>query len=105
MASMKTVRRGVAGHVGEGNDAYPNVVSCLDDKTRIIVCQDGIQWIVQKRNTRNIPSSMWVGVSFCRTREALLRCSGYPDHPILAALPEWCPSRRAEAPREGCGHN
>jgi hypothetical protein len=43
------LRRGVAGHVGEGNDFYPDVVVVLDDKTRVIVCQDGIQWIVQTR--------------------------------------------------------
>ena len=90
MASVTKVRRGVAGHVGEGNDAYPDVVVVLDDKTRVIVCQDGIQWIVQRKVSRNDLSKMWLGESFCRTKEALLRCSGDSQNPILRALPDWC---------------
>ena len=39
---------------------------------------------------RNDPTKVWEGHSFCRTKEALLRCSGHRDHPALLALPERC---------------
>ena len=80
------LRRGVVGHLGEGNDAYPIMVAVLDDQTRVI--EDGIQWIVQRWAGRNDPAQIWRGTSFCRTKAALLRCSGHPDHPALATLPE-----------------
>ena len=83
-----TVRRGLAGHIGESNDAYPNVIAVLDDKTRVIRCQDDVQWIVQTRVHRTDPTKMWSSRSFCRSKQALLRCSGAPNHPALLALPE-----------------
>jgi len=82
-----TPRRGVSGHVGEGNDAYPVVVQ-LDETTRVIRCQDDMQWIVQTKVSRKDPAKMWLGRSFCRSKEALLRCSGAPDNPVLLALPD-----------------
>jgi hypothetical protein len=57
----------------------------LDAKTRVIECRDGIQWIIQHhRNGRGCNG--WRGVSFCRTKEALLRLAG--NHPDLLALPD-----------------
>jgi hypothetical protein len=70
---------------GEGSDDYPHVVAVLGEKTRVIVCNEGIQWIVQHKK-----GQQWRGRSFCRTREALLRCSGHPNHPALLALSERC---------------
>ena len=65
-----------AGHVpvavrGEENDAYPVLVA-LNCRWRVIVCKNSIQWILQTR--RGGPDS-WRGRSFCRTREALVRCA------------------------------
>jgi hypothetical protein len=72
----------------EGAEGYPRLVVQLDAKTRVIECMAGIQWIVQRRlrNGRHA----WEGVSFCRTKQALLRCvrewiSG--EHPEIEALP------------------
>ena len=56
---------------GEENDAYP-VVATLNCRWRVIVCKNSIQWILQTR--RGGPDS-WRGRSFCRTREALVRCA------------------------------
>jgi hypothetical protein len=72
----------------ESHDAYERVVTVIDDKSRVIECPAGIQWIVQKAIIRG-GRRTWDGVSFCQTKEALLRCAG--DHPALHALPDWFP--------------
>jgi hypothetical protein len=70
--------------LSETSDDYPNVVAILSDgKTRVIVCRDGIQWIVQRRQ-----GNRWNPQSFCHTKEALLLCCGHDPHPALAALPD-----------------
>jgi hypothetical protein len=68
----------------ETSDAYPHVVCTLGPNSRVIECAAGIQWIIQvrKRATRY----PWEGVSFCRTKEALVRLAG--PHPVLMALPD-----------------
>jgi hypothetical protein len=68
----------------ESSDTYPHVVAVLDAKHRVIECAARIQWIIQVRNRET--RHPWAGVSFCRTREALLRLAG--PHPALLALPE-----------------
>ena len=69
----------------ESAEDYPDVVAVLDAKTRVIECNAGSQWIVQRRQ-----GSQWHGASFCRTRDALLRCVGeHERHPALLALPAW----------------
>jgi hypothetical protein len=74
----------------ESADDYPAVVALIDAKTRVISCRANIQWIVQRKNGKG-----WRGVSFCQTKQALLRCvrewaPGDP-HPALLALPDWFP--------------
>jgi len=76
--------------VSETADEYPAVVAVLDAKTRVIECAAGIQWIVQVR--RREGRWPWESVSFCRTKEALLRCaSPHGQHPALLALPDRFP--------------
>ncbi len=70
--------------VGESAETYPHVVAVLDATTRVIECAAD-QWIVQIR--RRSGRSPWEGVSFCRTKEALLRVTG-STHPALALLPD-----------------
>jgi hypothetical protein len=74
----------------ETYDEYFRVVSQLDSKTRVIECRDRIQWIVQRAKAVN-GQRQWRGMSFCRTKEALLRCvrdwvTG--EYQELQALPE-----------------
>jgi hypothetical protein len=64
---------------------------CRGPDSSGIVCNGGIQWIVQSRR-----GSQWLGESFCHTKEALLRCSGHPNHPVLLALPERIVERTAK---------
>jgi hypothetical protein len=51
---------------GESDDAYPSAVH-IDHQTRVIVCPDGIQWIVQR-----LQGGQWRGVSYHRNRDALI---------------------------------
>ena len=60
------------------------------------VSEDSIQWKLQRRCSKPGQKAKWTGRSFCRTREALLRCvreyCGVVDAEALKrleALPEW----------------
>jgi hypothetical protein len=57
----------------ESSDQYPFVIAELADSWRVIECADDMQWILQRRTT-NRGEIQWNGRSFCRTKEALLRC-------------------------------
>jgi hypothetical protein len=71
----------------ESSDQYSRIVVALDPKTRVIECRDGIQWIVQRKTGSGCDP--WRGVSFCRTKEALVRLVG--SHAALRALPDRFP--------------
>ena len=60
------------------------------------VSEDSLQWMLQRRSSKPGQKPKWTGRSFCRTREALLRCvkeyCGIVDAEALARLallPEW----------------
>jgi hypothetical protein len=81
----------------ESDDDYEAVIAVLTDRCRVIECRDRIQWIIQFRETaETTPTARWRSRSFCRTREALVRCAvrfcGTARG--LERLPAWC-----EAPR------
>jgi hypothetical protein len=79
----------------ESAGGYGRVVTVLNDRWRVVECAHGIQWILQYRSSaKTYATSRWTGRSFCRTREALLRCcrehAGTIDPAaaaILGALP------------------
>jgi hypothetical protein len=62
------------------SDSYEGGVAILDENRRVI--SDGVQWILQKRSGIG-----WKSRSYCRTKEALIRCCG-GSTPELAALPD-----------------
>ena len=79
----------------ESADDYPNIVARLSDNWRVIVCAGGIQWILQRRDGERSGRARWTGVSYCLTREALVRLCRALSEPvdpsallILAALPK-----------------
>jgi hypothetical protein len=81
----------------ESDNDYAAVVAVLTDHWRVIECRDRIQWIVQFRETAEIaPRARWRSRSFCRSREALVRCAvrlcGTAHG--LGRLPEWCELQR-----------
>ena len=55
----------------ERDDAYRNVVAQLAPRWRVIVCRDGIQWILQRKEASH--GGPWRGVSYNTNRDGLLR--------------------------------
>ena len=81
----------LSGHrTGEESDSYPNVVARLGDDWRVIVCRDGIQWIVQRRAGKRHGGARWEARSYCRSRNGLFRACrdflGEYAHAAMAAL-------------------
>ena len=79
----------------ETDDDYHGVVARLSATRRVIQCRDDLQWIIQNRVSQGHATARWTGLSYCRTREALLRLcrtSSARIDPIawaaLTALPE-----------------
>jgi hypothetical protein len=58
----------------EESDDYP-VVARLSGTARVIVCRNGLQWILQLRAGQRSGRPRWASRSFCCTREALVRCA------------------------------
>jgi hypothetical protein len=85
----------VSGAKSEEADNYGAIVARLNADWRVIVCSVGLQWVLQRGyRAKNHGDMRWRGRSFCRTSEALIRCSR--EHAsaiepaaaaILAALP------------------
>ena len=75
----------------ERDDHYNNVV-CRTGGWRIIVCRDGIQWIIQRRRCAGRRQAEWKGKAYCTTRDSLIRewrrLSGADGAFLLAFLPE-----------------
>ena len=75
-------REAVPGSSREGDHNYQKIVLALDPSTRIIECRDGIQWIIQRRDSAPKGEPRWRGIAYCRTRSRLEY--RLPEH--LAAL-------------------
>jgi hypothetical protein len=98
LAASETVNR------SESSDSYSNVMAVLNSKWHIR-CRDGIQWILQSRDSLKVEvDGLWRGRSYCRTKEALFRVRAIhageinPTAAALAELTDWI-----EAPDlQGC---
>jgi hypothetical protein len=88
----------------ESAEGYSYVVAVLNEKWRVIECRDGLQWILQSRDTlRALPTAVWRGRSYCRSKEALLRVSAAHAgaiNPTAAAIVTSLPERIATASHE-----
>lgn len=93
---QQRMRAGRDRRPAESADDYPYIVVMID-KERVIECADAIQWIVQRKR-----GSIWHGVAFCRTKEALLRCTSIQSE-ALTSLPDRFPEATALAARGGYG--
>jgi hypothetical protein len=86
---QRTTRPSRSAHTSEG------LLIPLGADWRVV--DDGLQYILQRRKGRaRLRATGWMGRSFCRTREALLRCIREYCGPVDAdalqqvrALPEW----------------
>jgi hypothetical protein len=77
----------------ERDDGYKGVVAQLTTRWRVIVCKDGMQWIVQQKESSH--GGPWRGVSYHTNREGLIRACGSLEAlrnsglEALAALPDY----------------
>lgn len=54
---------------------YVGVVAQLDDRWRVVICRNGIQWIVQERNKKAVEQptpGCYYAKKFVRTRAGLV---------------------------------
>ena len=79
----------------ERDDNYNSVIVQLAPRWRIIICKDGIQFILQKRSSKHSNKGMWIGQSYSTTRDALISiCSSLKllsdprTRAVLKALPD-----------------
>ena len=56
----------------ERDDNYANVVIHINPRWRVIVCKDGIQWILQQRSVAPSNTGTWSGKSYSTTRSGLI---------------------------------
>jgi len=56
----------------ERDDNYSDVVIHLSTRWRIIVCKDGIQWILQQRSVAPPNTGTWSGKSYSTTLRGLV---------------------------------
>lgn len=84
--------REITGHVShrERDDNYRGLIAQLGTDWRVIVCREGIQWIMQRRDGARAGRARWRGVGYFTTQEALLRVSrascAHADPAALATL-------------------
>ena len=58
--------------MAETSDDYGGVVAQLSPEWRVIVCRDGLQWVLQRRKNGGAERP-WRARHYCRTRRALVR--------------------------------
>lgn len=59
----------------ETADCYIRLVAQLTDRWRVIVCNGGIQWVLQQKRGERRGRARWTGVGYFQTRNALIRTS------------------------------
>ncbi len=67
-----TVRR-IGKSSNETANTYVGVVTKLDDKHRLIICKDAIQWIIQVKRGQRCGQARWVGKSYLTTPDAAIK--------------------------------
>ena len=89
----------------ERDDNYQRVIVELAPRCRIIVCKDGIQWILQKRSAEPSHSGEWRGDSYVTDRDALIELSvkrGLLSDPSKLAILEALPPQTHNTPVAPC---
>ena len=80
----------------ETASTYLGFIVQLNEQWRVVVCKDGIQWILQRRDAQRAGRVRWTGASYHCGRKSLLRVSrtlcgriAPAAMAVLEALPEW----------------
>ena len=74
----------------ERDDEYCEVIVQLAPRWRVIVCEDYLQWIIQKRTAEPLHRGVWRSQSYVTSRSSLIRLSAslglLSDHTVRATL-------------------
>lgn len=79
-----------ASTVRESSDGYRRVILRRSEWWRVIVCRNGIQWIVQRRVNGGRRGGEWKAVHYCpdpRCADPPLRCLLWPLRPLTIGGP------------------
>lgn len=68
--------------ISERAECYPRVIARLNDRWRVIVCKQGIQWILQKAKTEGGHGLAWRAVGYFLTRKALIGACARIDRAV-----------------------
>ena len=90
----------------ERDDDYGDVIVHIAPRWRVIICKDGIQWILQQRSVAPPNTGTWSGKSYPTTRDALIAACSSRDllsdaspRRALHALPDDVRTFIAERPQ------
>ena len=79
----------------EPDEHYPGVIVKSGERWCIIICRSGLQFILQERSTKPPNKGIWIGQSYCTTKDGLygvcshLRLLSDPNtEAVLTILPE-----------------
>ena len=79
----------------ESASNYPHIVCNIGRYRRVILCRDGLQWIIQASDGKNGGRRRWTGKSYVTSRDKLIelcrRLDGFSEQihlPMLLELPE-----------------
>jgi hypothetical protein len=85
---------GIPSH-REKDDSYRSVIVQFAPRWRVIVCKDGVQWIIQHRTADSLHRGVWRGRSYMTTRDSLIKACARVEPlsdpsvmAILSALPD-----------------
>lgn len=68
----------------ERDDDYGNITAQLGPDNRVILCPEGLQWIVQRKG-----AGIWRSLHYCTSRAGVIRrVRGLPGWEALEALPD-----------------
>lgn len=59
----------------ETADSYNQIVARLSDSWRVVVCKDGIQWILQRTDAQRSGQARWKAVGYFQSSDTLQRVS------------------------------
>lgn len=95
----------INARTSETSDLYTGVVARPFNNLRIVVCHDGIQWLLQTSDGQRDGVKRWKSVSFAATKSGLIKAlrhigglSGLKAEEVVDALP----SRQAVAKTGSC---
>ena len=79
----------------EPDEHYQGVIVKSGERWRVIICRSGLQFILQKRSTKTPNKGIWIGQSYCTTKDGLFgvcshrRLLSDPNtEAVLTGLPE-----------------